>query len=178
MKIEMMKVTELIPYDNNPRNNDGAVEAVANSIKEFGFKVPIVVDKDNEIINGHTRLKAAYHLGMDEVPVIKADDLSDDQVKAFRLADNKTGEIAEWDFELLDVELEEIKMDMEQFGFEKEIDFELEDDDEREIVSKKEVYMLGTHKLVCGDDESKKDQVDIIVAAWEEYTGLEAEKVE
>lgn len=96
-KIVMMDVKDLIPYDKNPRKNKGAVDAVANSIKEFGFKVPIIVDKNNVIITGHTRLKAAKRLKMKEVPVIKADDLTEEQVKAFRIADNKTGELAEWD---------------------------------------------------------------------------------
>lgn len=90
MQIEEMRVADLIPYENNPRKNDEAVEAVAASIKEFGFKVPIIVDADNVIIAGHTRLKAAQLLGMETVPVIRADDLTDEQVKAFRLADNKT----------------------------------------------------------------------------------------
>lgn len=101
-------VDELIPYINNPRFNDEAVDAVASSIKNFGFKNPIVIDSDNEIINGHTRLKAAKKLGLDTVPVIVADDLTEAQKKAFRLADNKVSEIAEWDMELLKSELEEL----------------------------------------------------------------------
>lgn len=120
MKIEMISTAELIPYANNPRHNDEAVQYVANSIKEFGFKVPIVIDKDNVIIAGHTRLKASQLLGITEVPCIRADDLNDEQVKAFRLADNKVAELADWDTELLDVELEEIEFDMTQFGFETE----------------------------------------------------------
>lgn len=107
----------MVPYENNPRNNDDAVDAVANSIKEFGFKVPIIVDKNNVIVAGHTRLKAAQKLGMDEVPVIVADDLTDDQIKAFRLADNKVGEIATWDFSKLEEELTNIDMDMGLFEF-------------------------------------------------------------
>ena len=89
MEIKMMKTSELIPYINNPRKNDHAVDAVASSIKSFGFKVPIVIDGDNEIINGHTRLKAAKKLGLAEVPVIVADDLTEELIRAFRLADNK-----------------------------------------------------------------------------------------
>ena len=115
------KVSELIPYVNNPRNNDDAVDAVASSIKNFGFKVPIVVDSNNEIINGHTRLKAAKKLGLEIVPVIVADDLTPEQIKAFRLADNKVGEIATWDDEMLAIELgelSEIDFDMMEFGFE------------------------------------------------------------
>ena len=111
-------VDDLLPYANNPRLNDGAVDAVAASIKEFGFKVPIVVDADGVIVTGHTRLKAAKKLGLEKVPVIVADDLSPEQVKAFRLADNKTSELAEWDLGKLDIELGEIDdLDMSDFGF-------------------------------------------------------------
>lgn len=121
METIIKKVSELIPYINNPRNNDNAVDAVASSIKNFGFKVPIVVDSNNEIINGHTRLKAAQKLGLETVPVIVADDLTPEQVKAFRLADNKVGEIATWNDEMLAIELEELKnldFDMSEFEFE------------------------------------------------------------
>lgn len=120
MEIVMKAIDELIPYINNPRHNDDAVDAVASSIKNFGFKVPIVVDGENEIVNGHTRLKAAKKLGLEEVPVIVADDLTEEQVKAFRLADNKVAEIATWDEELLAIELEELQnldIDMDIIGF-------------------------------------------------------------
>lgn len=108
MQITYKKTDELIPYDKNPRFNGEAVEAVANSIREFGFKVPIILTTDNTIVTGHTRLKAAKRLGLVEVPCIIADDLSEAQIKAFRLADNRVGELAEWDFELLELELEEL----------------------------------------------------------------------
>lgn len=138
LKIVYKNVDELIPYENNPRNNDGAVEAVAKSIKEFGFKVPLVIDKDGEIAAGHTRLKAAKELGLEEVPCIIADDLTPEQVKAFRLADNKVAEFAEWDFNLLGLELGEIEnISMEDFGFDELIsgdnfgsDFSLPNNDE------------------------------------------------
>ena len=120
METIIKKVSELIPYINNPRNNDDAVDAVASSIKNFGFKVPIVIDSNNEIINGHTRFKAAKKIGLETVPVIVADDLTPEQIKAFRLADNKVGEIATWDEEALAVELEELKnldFDMSEFDF-------------------------------------------------------------
>lgn len=131
MKIIEKKTSDLIPYENNPRHNDNAVEAVANSIKTFGFKVPIVIDKNNIIVAGHTRLKAALSLGMDKVPCIVADDLSDDQVAAFRLADNKTSELAEWDYYLLDEELKKLQgiIDMERFGFE-EMEAEISEADD------------------------------------------------
>ena len=119
--LKYLNVDDLIPYENNPRNNDGAVDYVAKSIEEFGFKVPIVVDKNNVIVAGHTRLKASKKLGLEKVPVIIADDLSDEKIKAFRLADNKVSELATWDDKALEKELEELELeiDMEEFGFEK-----------------------------------------------------------
>lgn len=120
MQVTMRKVSDVKPYDKNPRRNDGAVDAVAASIREFGFQQPLVVDKDGVLIVGHTRLKAAKKLGLEEVPVVVADGLSPEQVKAYRLADNKTGELAEWEENLLIQELAGIEMDMERFGFEAE----------------------------------------------------------
>ena len=118
MEIIYKKTEDLIPYENNPRKNDAAVDLVANSIDEFGFKVPIVVDKDNIIVAGHTRLKAAEKLGLKEVPVIIADDLTEEQVNAFRLADNKTAERSLWDYNRLEIELGNIiNIDMSDFGF-------------------------------------------------------------
>ena len=130
MDIVMMKTDELIPYENNPRNNAEAVDVVAKSITEFGFKVPIVVDAENVIVTGHTRHLAAQKLKLKEVPVIVASDLSDDKIKAFRLADNKTSEFASWDEELLLSELAGIEMNMEDLGFwsEKEQEEVIEDD--------------------------------------------------
>lgn len=174
MEIQMMAINDLIPYINNPRQNDEAVDAVASSIKNFGFKVPIVIDGKNEIINGHTRLKAAKKLGLTEVPVIKADDLSPEQVKAFRLADNKVSEIAEWDEDLLAIELEglaELEFDMGQFGFD-----ELVFEDEAEIVEDNfdeelpeepkakigDVYQLGRHRLMCGDSTDKEQVATLL----------------
>ena len=116
---------DIIPYERNPRNNDGAIDAVAASIREFGFKVPVVIDKDGVIVCGHTRVKAAKKLiskgevDWDEIPCIMADDLNEEQIKAFRLADNKTSELSEWDEELLAMEMDDIfNIDLEQFGFE------------------------------------------------------------
>lgn len=114
----MRKVSELTPYEKNPRRNDEAVNAVAESIRQFGFKVPMVVDSDGVIVAGHTRYKAAKQLGLDSVPCIIADDLTDKQIKAFRLADNKVSEKAGWDFALLEEELDDLfDFDMEGFGF-------------------------------------------------------------
>ena len=129
MKIVNINVDELKAYENNPRDNEPAVESVANSIKEFGFKVPIIITKDNVIVAGHTRKLAAEKLGLKEVPCIVADDLTPEQIKAFRLADNKTAELAEWDFSLLEKELEELTafdFDMTQFGFDESI-FEVQE---------------------------------------------------
>ena len=118
MNIKELSISQLHEYDNNPRNNDSAVDAVAESIREFGFKVPIVIDGDNVIVCGHTRVKAAQKLGMETVPCIIADDLTPEQIKAFRLADNKTGELAGWDFAKLEEELAALDgFDMSAFGF-------------------------------------------------------------
>jgi len=113
MQIVEKKVTELKAYEKNPRKNDNAVGPVAESIKEFGFKVPIIIDKDNVIVAGHTRLKAAKRLKLKTVPCIVADDLTPEQIKAFRLADNKVSEFAEWDMDFLTPELKEIDFDMD-----------------------------------------------------------------
>lgn len=121
LRIIQKKTDDLIPYEKNPRKNDAAVEKVAASIKEFGFKVPIIIDSDGVIVAGHTRLKAAQLLQLKKVPCIIAEDLTPEQIKAFRLADNKTAELADWDFELLTEELEGITdIDMADFGFDME----------------------------------------------------------
>ena len=136
MEIESIKIEDLKPYENNPRLNDDAVEGVANSIREFGFKVPIVIDRDNVIVCGHTRYLASLQIGLERVPCIRADDLSEEQVKAFRLADNKVSEVAQWDMGKLSVELAEIdNIDMEQFGFE---DLEIDVGEPAEVESESE----------------------------------------
>jgi uncharacterized protein YbaR (Trm112 family) len=117
MELILKNIEELIPYENNPRNNDGAVKYVAESIKQFGFKVPMVIDRNNVIVCGHTRYKAAMELGIEEIPCIIADDLTEEQIKAFRLADNKVAEFSKWDIEMLNSELEELELDMGDFGF-------------------------------------------------------------
>lgn len=130
MLIIYKRVDELRAYDKNPRRNDEAVEYVANSIREFGFKVPVVIDEHDTIVCGHTRVKAAAKLGIDEVPCIVADDLTPAQIKAFRLADNKVGELAMWDWDLLSDEMEELDelgIDMSDFGF-----LSLDDEEEPE----------------------------------------------
>lgn len=117
MDVKMMKLHDIVPYENNPRNNQGAIEYLANSIKEFGFKVPIVVDKNNTIVAGHTRWLAADSLNMDEVPVVVADDLTEEQVRAYRLVDNKTAEISTWDYSKLAEEIDALSFDFTDFGF-------------------------------------------------------------
>ena len=180
MKIVDKPIEWLKPYENNPRNNEQAVEAVANSIKEFGFKVPIVATIDGEIVNGHTRFKAAKFLKLKTVPVLIADDLTEEQIKAFRLADNKTGELADWDVELLYSELDELTgFDMTMFGFE-DIDFSLDDfeEDEKETgeeadidseekpkVEYGDIFQLGRHRLMCGDSTSAEDMARLIDGA-------------
>ena len=180
MKIIQMPVSDLVPYENNPRINDHAVDAVASSIREFGFKVPIIVDKENVIVAGHTRLKAVLRLGLDTVPVIIADDLTPEQVKAFRLADNKTAEMAYFDIGKLQIELAGIEdIDMAEFGFDLELDTlnlsseseaEPEQDDfdvdkEKEAIETAgetrthtgDIWLLGQHRLLCGDSTSEAD---------------------
>lgn len=130
MKVEDWLIGKVKPYANNPRKNDDAVDATAESIKQFGWQQPIVVDKDGVIIVGHTRLKAAKKLKMDHVPVVVADNLTDDQVKAYRLADNKTGELADWDFDKLEEELDNIQdIDMTDFGFDDDTEIEEDEND-------------------------------------------------
>jgi ParB-like chromosome segregation protein Spo0J len=111
VNIEVRPLAEITPYDDNPRTNDGAVAAVAESIRRFGFRQPIVVDADGVIVCGHTRWKAAQALGLSTVPVHVARDLTPEQVRAYRLADNKTGELAQWNLELLPIELAELQGD-------------------------------------------------------------------
>ena len=133
MQIIEKELSWLKPYANNPRDNESAVEPVAKSIKEFGFKVPIVATSDGEIINGHTRFKASKLLGLEKVPVIIADDLTDEQIKAFRLADNKVSEFSKWNEDKLRDELKQLEMDMTEFGFEfAELTELLEEEKEKE----------------------------------------------
>lgn len=170
MQIRDIAISELKPYANNPRDNENAIDAVAASINEFGFKVPIVIDSDNVIIAGHTRLKAAQKLGFEKVPCIVAGDLTPEQVKAFRLADNKTAELAEWNIELLNQELEELStldFDMDRFGFEgfeDESEIEIiedeppEVDEENEPITKRgDIWKLGNHYVMCGDATKTQD---------------------
>lgn len=184
MNVQNIPIGELNPYKNNPRKNDGAVDAVAAS-KAFGFKIPIVVDKDRTIICGHTRVKAAEKLGLSSVPAVVADDLNSAQIKAFRLADNKVAEIAEWDEDLLKVELDGLAdvldLDMGEFGFSfddgpKPTEDVVEDDfdiappaEPRSQLG--DIYQLCDHYVMCGDSTKLADvqrlmngtQVDLLL---------------
>lgn len=148
MQIVNKNIYKLIPYENNPRINDEAVEYVKNSIKEFGFKVPIIIDTNNVIIAGHTRYKASEELGLIEVPCIVADDLTDEQVKAYRLADNKVSENSYWNYEKLDKELADIiDIDMSLFDFSPDdLDIEIPEDKEDDEKSTNE---KSKEKHVC-----------------------------
>ena len=148
MKIEYLNIDDIIPYENNPRRNDEAVDYVANSIKEFGFKVPIIIDKDNVVVTGHTRLKASEKLGLKKIPVIYADDLTEDQIKAFRIADNKVSEFSSWDFDKLGLELEDIDLDMSDFGI-----FQDEENDE----------------LIDLEDKKEKEEIEFTEVLGEEH---------
>ena len=167
LKIEYVDINSIKPYKKNPRKNEEAIPYVMESIKQFGFKNPVILDKDNVIVAGHTRIESAKRLGITEIPCIYADDLTDEQIKAFRLADNKVGEIAEWDIDLLDTELDDIlNIDMSDFGF----DLDLEDEEEQEIIEDEvpevpeepkaklgDIYQLGNHRLMCGDSTKEED---------------------
>jgi site-specific DNA-methyltransferase (adenine-specific) len=176
MQIVEKSLNELTPYKNNPRKNDNAVDAVAASIKAFGFKVPIVIDKEGVIVCGHTRAKAAKKLKIKTVPCVIADDLTEDEIKAFRLADNKVGELAEWDLPALDVELSDLDFDMGEFGFGlldddytnpdevKEDDFDEEPPAEPKA-KRGDIYILGNHRLMCGDSTSKEEVMQLMDGA-------------
>jgi ParB-like chromosome segregation protein Spo0J len=175
MQIETWPVDRPQPYDKNPRLNDDAVEVVAKSIREFGFRQPIVVDEAGVIIIGHTRLKAAKSLGLAEVPVHVARGLSPEQVKALRIADNKTAEIAEWNLELLPIELAELQgmdFDLGLLGFDQDELAKLLDPDGQQglcdpdeipappdeaITKPGDLWILGEHRLLCGDSSKPAD---------------------
>ena len=173
IKIIYKSVDEITPYADNPRKNDKAVDAVVESIQAVGFKNPIITDGDGVIIAGHTRLKAAKRIGMKMVPVIVADDLTPEQARLYRLADNKTGEAAEWDDELLTKELEELYkagIDMERFGFEPiqvEVGDVVDDDYEPEVpeeprTQRGQLWALGRHRLKIGDSTNADDLQNLI----------------
>lgn len=173
MNVINKKVNEIIPYENNPRKNEDAVQYVANSIKEFGFKVPIIIDKDNVVVAGHTRLLAAKQLGMEEVPCVIADDLTPKQIKAFRIADNKVQDQSYWDMDKLGDELKDIldDIDMTDFGFG---DFELTmltsdmepepyDDEMVEEYSKNEGEYLEKKRVIITYKDDQEEEIKAIL---------------
>jgi DNA modification methylase len=175
MKIEMWEIGRVKPYEKNPRKNEGAIDAVAKSIQEFGFRVPIVVDGDGVIIAGHTRLKAAEKLGLTEVPVHVARELTADKVRALRIADNKLHELSTWDMELLPLELADLQsvdFDLALLGFSAEDlaaimapagNEGLVDPDEvpappdAATTVPGDIWVLGNHRLMCGDSSKPED---------------------
>jgi len=177
MKIDSRPIDAIKPYEKNPRQNDDAVEAVAASIREFGFRQPIVVDADGVIICGHTRFKAAQQLELAKVPVHVATDLTPDQIRAYRIADNKTGELATWDMELLPIEIAELQsagIDWSLLGFDADdlakllagdvgVSEGLTDPDavpeppDDPVTQPGDLWVLGNHRLLCGDSSSEAD---------------------
>jgi len=166
MEIVYKKLKDLKPYEKNPRYNDEAVDFVANSIKEFGFKVPIVVDKNDVIVAGHTRYKASEKLGLKEVPTIVASDLTEEQVKAYRLADNKVSERSNWNFELLDQELDDIlDINMEDFGF---TDIQIDWDNVEEI-NKENYEKPESDKLRCPLCGGVDEKIRFVKVEWKYF---------
>jgi len=177
MKIELKNIASVRPYDRNPRINDAAIDAVAASLREFGFRQPIVVDSESIIIVGHVRYKAAIKIGLQTIPVHVATDLAPEQVRAYRLADNKTNEFSEWDMEILPVEIAELfdaGFDVKLLAFDDEeltqllnvgmgIDDGLTQADmvpelpDAAITRRGDIWMLGTHRLMCGDSADRSD---------------------
>ncbi len=181
LQVEMRTLDSVRPYENNPRINDDAVDAVAASIREFGFSQPIVVDADSVIIVGHTRLKAAKKLGLERVPVVVASHLTPDQVRAYRIADNKTAELADWDYDLLPIEIDALKeanYDLGLLGFDSEelakimgngIEEGLTDPDDvplppdEAVTQPGDLWIIGNHRLLCGDS-SNPEHLDRLLA--------------
>ena len=164
MNISEKNLKDIKPYEKNPRKNDNAVKYVANSIKEFGFQQPIVIDKNGVIVAGHTRYKASKKLGLEKVPCIIADDLTDEQIKAYRLADNKVSEKSEWDFDLLSEELEGIfDIDMSDF------DFDLSEGEEKQPTERKDLSdKVGETYEVIIECDNEQQQAEIYEKLREE----------
>ncbi|MCA9273780.1 MAG: ParB N-terminal domain-containing protein [Phycisphaerales bacterium] len=175
MQIETRAVSEIKPYDQNPRVNDHAVDAVAASLREFGFRQPIVIDTENVIVCGHTRWKAAGKLGLKTVPVHVATDMSPEQIRAYRIADNQTASLSSWDPELLPVELlglQDARFDLSLLGFDESVlagllepgmaeglvdEDEVPEPPDEATTKPGDIWVLGSHRLMCGDSASATD---------------------
>ena len=165
MEIIKLNINEVIPYPDNPRKNDNAVDAVAESIKQCGYCSPIVIDEDNVILAGHTRLKALKKLKWKEVECVRKTGLTEEQKKKYRILDNKTNELAEWDFDLLEEEIDGLDFDGFDFGFDMsafEEPQEIVEDEVPEVDEESEpitqlgdIWQLGAHRLMCGDSTDK-----------------------
>lgn len=167
MNVEVRNINELKAYANNPRKNEKGIPEVAKSIKEFGFRNPVLIDENDEIIAGHTRIEAAKTLGITEVPTIKITDLTEEQVKAFRIADNRTGEFSQWDFEKLQGEFEtlgEMDFELDSTGFtEKDrgiISLDPEEEKEESESEIEKVDRLGKHQIECPKCHHKFERGD------------------
>ena len=177
MELKKLKLTEIKPYGKNPRKNDGAVDAVAESIKQCGYCSPIVVDENYEVLAGHTRLKALKKLGRKECEVVVKEGLTEEQKQKYRILDNKTGEFAEWDLDVLQEQLKDLDFEGFDFGFDfpsfeeplQIVEDEIpEVDDENEPTAKTgDVWQLGKHRLMCGDS-TKKTDVDTLIGGGRE----------
>lgn len=183
MSVELRPLDAVRPYANNPRQNDDAVKAVAESIRRFGFRQPIVVDADGVIVAGHTRFRAAQQLGLATVPVHVATDLTPDEVRAYRLADNKTAELASWDDALLSIELDALRgagIDWTLLGFDEEelakllapagteglTDPDAVPEKPADPITKPgDLWLLGKHRLLCGDSTSATDVARLLDGA-------------
>lgn len=184
MKIVEMKLTDIKPYENNPRNNDNAIEKVANSIKEFGFNQPIVVDDNHVIVVGHTRYEAAIDLGLKTVPVYVLSGLTEEQYKGYRLADNKTNEFADWDWDKLEEELEGIEgLDMGLFGFEPNFTIDELADEMNAWDSKEDMEHFALTLLIPNDKKEivseyinkkgRQSLIDLVVTQCESIQNVE-----
>ena len=187
LKYQTFKTDKLIEYARNPRKNDFVVDRMVSCIKEFGFRIPIVAKSDGTVVDGHLRLKAARKLGLEEVPVVIANDLSEAQIKAFRLIANQSANWADWDEELLKLEfqeLEKLNFDLSLTGFDldeieaclkedEEIENTAEDFEENNLPTASKVgdlWILGKHRLLCGDS-TNKDDVLKLKAYWSDHCG-------
>jgi 16S rRNA G966 N2-methylase RsmD len=184
LKFETWPIERLIEYARNPRKNDHAVDKIAGAIKEFGFRIPVVAKSDGLVVDGHLRLKAAKKLGLTEVPVILADDMTEVQIKAFRISVNRMAEFADWDNEMLALELGELAelgFDLDLTGFTgdeidaltpQQVQEGLTDEDatpdlpEEPKTKVGDVYILGNHRLMCGDSTSLNDVDKLMVGVY------------